>query len=229
MAADGFRGAETSVNNISEKELVRTERMYFFENKYAPDYHVICGLDEVGRGPLAGPVVAWAVVLPHPKQVYFLNDSKKLSVKKRECLSEIIKEEAVCYSYGVVGEDTIDEKNILFATYAAMREALARLSLMPDLLLNDAVRIPGVDIKQVPIVGGDGLCASIAAASIVAKVIRDALMCEYDLTYPEYGFAKHKGYGTKEHIEAIKRHGLCPIHRKSFTKKFVMQSENSER
>lgn len=200
-----------------EKELQRTEEMKRYEKEYA-QYAYICGIDEVGRGPLAGPVVAGAVILPKDCSLLYLNDSKKLSEKKREELYEKIMETAVAVGIGYNTPARIDEINILQATYEAMREALANLSVKPDLLLNDAVTIPKVDIKQVPIVKGDAKSISIAAASIVAKVTRDRLMVKYDEVYPGYGFASHKGYGTAMHMEAIRKYGPTPIHRKSFIK-----------
>lgn len=201
-------------------ERLRLAAMREYEDTYAAA-EVICGVDEAGRGPLAGPVVAGAVVLPDDCEILFLNDSKKLSEKKREELYLEIQEKAVSWSVGIVGPDVIDEINILQATYEAMRRALAGLSVTPGLLLNDAVTIPGVDVMQIPIVKGDAKSVSIAAASIMAKVTRDHMMAEYDRLYPEYGFARHKGYGTAAHIAALKEHGPCPIHRRSFITKFV--------
>lgn len=198
-----------------QAELERTERMKEFEYKYQ-DYSYICGIDEVGRGPLAGPVVAGAVILPKDKTILYLNDSKQLSAKKREELYDVIMEQAVAVGIGVVSPAVIDEVNILQATYEAMRIAISKLQVKPDLLLNDAVNIPNVDIKQVGIVKGDARSISIAAASIVAKVTRDRMMVEYDKMYPEYKFASNKGYGSKEHIEALKQVGPCAIHRESF-------------
>lgn len=203
-----------------EDELLRTENLKKYEKQYK-DYGYICGIDEVGRGPLAGPVVAGAVILPKGKRILYVNDSKKLSEKKREELFDVIKEDALSYGIGIVSPERIDEINILQATYEAMREAVNKLSVKPDILLNDAVTIPGIDVKQVPIIKGDAKSLSIASASILAKVTRDRLMVEYDSLYPEYGFAKHKGYGTKVHIEAIKEYGPCPIHRRTFIKNFI--------
>ena len=203
-----------------EKELARLEAMREYEDTYdACSY--ICGIDEAGRGPLAGPVVAAAAVLPKDCQIFYLNDSKKLSEKKRDLLFDEIKEKAVAYGIGIVSPQVIDEINILQATYEAMRQAISQLNVIPEILLNDAVTIPGVDIMQVPIVKGDAKSVSIAAASILAKVTRDRMMMEYDQIYPEYGFAKHKGYGTAAHIAALKEYGPCPIHRRTFIKKFV--------
>ena len=203
-----------------EKELARLEAMREYEDTYDACAY-ICGIDEAGRGPLAGPVVAAAAVLPKDCQIFYLNDSKKLSEKKRDILFDEIKEKAVAYGIGIVSPQVIDEINILQATYEAMRQAISQLNVIPEILLNDAVTIPGVDIMQVPIVKGDAKSVSIAAASILAKVTRDRMMMEYDQIYPEYGFAKHKGYGTAAHIAALKEYGPCPIHRRTFIKKFV--------
>lgn len=203
-----------------EKELARLEAMREYEDTYDACAY-ICGIDEAGRGPLAGPVVAAAAVLPKDCQIFYLNDSKKLSEKKRDFLFDEIKEKAVAYGIGIVSPQVIDEINILQATYEAMRQAISQLNVIPEILLNDAVTIPGVDIMQVPIVKGDAKSVSIAAASILAKVTRDRMMMEYDQIYPEYGFAKHKGYGTAAHIATLKEYGPCPIHRRTFIKKFV--------
>lgn len=206
------------------KELERLEVMSAYEKEYAQYTH-ICGIDEVGRGPLAGPVVACAVVLPKDVTILYLNDSKKLSEKKRELLYDEIMEKAVAVGIGAVGPARIDEINILQATYEAMRMAIkdltGKLGKKPDLLLNDAVTIPEVDIPQVPIIKGDAKSISIAAASIVAKVTRDHLMIEYDQVLPGYDFAKNKGYGTKAHIAGLKELGATPIHRKTFITHFV--------
>lgn len=210
--------ALTEENLILERQ--RLENMKEYEYTYAACPY-ICGIDEAGRGPLSGPVVAAAVILPKDCEILFLNDSKKLSEKKRELLFTEIKEKAVSYGVGIVGPGRIDEINILQATYEAMRTAVSQLKVTPDILLNDAVTIPGIEIMQVPIVKGDAKSISIAAASILAKVTRDHMMAEYDTLYPEYGFAKHKGYGTAVHIQAIKDYGPCPIHRRSFIKNFV--------
>ncbi len=198
-----------------EAELARLDGMKNYERKYA-DYAWIAGIDEVGRGPLAGPVVACAVILPKDCEILYLNDSKKLSPKKRETLCEEILEKAVSVGIGMASPERIDEINILQATYEAMREAIEKLSPQPTLLLNDSVTIPEVDIYQVPIIKGDAKSVSISAASIVAKVTRDQLMVEYDAQMPGYGFASNKGYGTADHIEALKKYGPSPIHRKSF-------------
>lgn len=201
-------------------ELKRTYELQFFERKYQ-DYQFICGVDEVGRGPLAGPVVAGAVILPKDCDILYINDSKKLSAAKREQLYEVIMEKAICAKTALATPETIDEINILQATYKAMREAITSLEPMPDILLNDAVNIPGLTMKQVPIIKGDAKSISIGAASIIAKVTRDAMMVEYDKIYPEYDFASNKGYGSAKHIEAIRKYGPCPIHRKTFIKNFI--------
>jgi ribonuclease HII len=203
-----------------EKECVRMERMFVYEKQYA-EYSYICGIDEVGRGPLAGPVVAGAVILPKDCHLLYLNDSKQLTAKKREELYPQIMEQAVAVGLGFVSPERIDEINILQATYEAMREAIHKLGVKPDILLNDAVTIPHVTIRQVPIVKGDAKSASIAAASIVAKVTRDRLMAQYDELYPQYGFASNMGYGASAHIDALKKYGPTPIHRRSFIKNFV--------
>lgn len=203
-----------------EKELARTEKIKTFEKEYA-SYSYICGIDEVGRGPLAGPVVAGAVILPKDCDILYLNDSKQLSEKKREELYDVIMEKAVSTGLGFVSPERIDEINILQATYEAMREAIAKLSPRPDLLLNDAVTIPKVAIRQVPIIKGDAKSISIAAASIIAKVTRDRLMVQYDSVFPEYGFASNKGYGAAAHIEALRKYGPTPIHRRSFIKNLL--------
>ncbi len=203
-----------------EKELARLEAMCAYEREYAA-CTAICGIDEAGRGPLAGPVAAGAVILPKDCRILYLNDSKKLTPARRDALFDEIREKAVAFSIGISSPERIDEINILQATYEAMRKAVAGLSVQPDLLLNDAVTIPEVQIRQVPIVKGDAKSVSIAAASILAKVTRDRMMEEYDAMWPEYGFAKHKGYGTAQHIAALKEYGPCPIHRRSFIGHFV--------
>lgn len=203
-----------------QKEKARIQAMQTFEKKYEGCAY-ICGIDEVGRGPLAGPVVAGAVILPKNCDILYLNDSKQLSAKKREELYDIIIERAVSVGLGFVSPQRIDEINILQATYEAMREAIGKLTVKPDILLNDAVRIPQVEIRQVPIIKGDARSVSIAAASIVAKVTRDRMMVDYDTVLPGYGFASNKGYGSKEHIAALKKIGPSPIHRKSFIKNIL--------
>lgn len=201
-------------------EIARTESIKKYEKEY-DNYVYICGIDEVGRGPLAGPVVAGAVILPKDCDILYINDSKKLSAAKRDELYDEIMEKAVATGLGFVSPERIDEINILQATYEAMRQAIASLSPQPDLLLNDAVTIPQVDIEQVPVIKGDAKSISIGAASIIAKVTRDRLMEEYDRMYPGYGFASNKGYGSADHIAAIKELGPTPIHRKTFIKNFL--------
>ena len=203
-----------------EKEMLRLEEMLTYERQYgwAAD---ICGIDEAGRGPLAGPVVAGAVILPKDCKILYLNDSKKLSEKRREALYDEIMEQAVAVGVGLAGPGRIDEINILQATYEAMRMAVEDLGVRPDLLLNDAVTIPGITIPQVPIIKGDEKSVSIAAASIIAKVTRDRLMVEYDAVIPGYDLASNKGYGTKKHIEGLRELGASPIHRATFIRKFV--------
>lgn len=203
-----------------EKERERLMAMHQYEEQYK-DCQAICGIDEAGRGPLAGPVVAGAVILPEDVEILYLNDSKKLSAARREELYEEIKEKAICYGVGIASPERIDQINILQATYEAMRDAIAALMPAPDLLLVDAVHIPEVETKQVGIIKGDAKSVSIAAASIIAKVTRDHMMMEMDALYPEYGFAGHKGYGAAKHIEAIKKYGPCPIHRRTFIKNFM--------
>ena len=203
-----------------EQERQRLEQMREYEHCYAA-CKWICGIDEAGRGPLAGPVVAGAVILPEDCEILYLNDSKKLSAKKREELYDEIMEKAIATGIGMASPARIDEINILQATYEAMREAIHNLGIMPEILLNDAVTIPDIAIAQVPIIKGDAKSASIAAASIVAKVTRDRMMKEYDTIYPGYDFAKNKGYGTKAHIEGIKKQGICDIHRRTFVKKYI--------
>jgi len=205
-------------------ERQRLEQMRIYEHKYE-DLGLICGIDEAGRGPLAGPVVAGAVILPTDCEILYLNDSKKLTLARREELFAEIEEKAIAYGIGMASPARIDEINILQATYEAMREAISRLHPQPQVLLNDAVTIPEIAFRQVPIIGGDGKSLSIAAASVLAKVTRDRLMLEYDKIMPEYGFAAHKGYGTAAHIEALKKYGPSPIHRKSFIGHFVEECE----
>lgn len=201
-------------------ERKRLEEMRLYENKYS-EYPLIAGIDEVGRGPLAGPVVTACVILPRDCEILYVNDSKKLSEKKREELFPEIMEKAVSVGIGICSQEEIDELNILQATYEAMRRAIKELNPVPDCILVDAVTIPGISIRQVPIIKGDAKSVSIAAASIVAKVTRDRMMVELDKQYPGYGFASNKGYGSAEHIEALKKLGPCPIHRHSFIKNFI--------
>ncbi|HWT27077.1 MAG TPA: ribonuclease HII [Mobilitalea sp.] len=202
------------------KEQERLDTMKQYERKYS-DYSYICGIDEVGRGPFAGPVIACAVILPKNCNILYINDSKQLSEKKREELYDEIISNAVTFGIGSVPPSKIDEINILQATYEAMRQAIHNLSVTPDILLNDAVTIPEVPIRQVPIIKGDAKSISIAAASIVAKVTRDRIMMAYDKVFPGYDFASNKGYGSAKHIEAIRELGLTPIHRRSFVKNFI--------
>lgn len=214
------------MKTLSEEKLIlereRIKKMSEFENRFIN--HIIAGVDEAGRGPLAGPVVAGCVVLDRNKEILFLNDSKKLSEKKREELYDEINDKAICYGVGIVSEKIIDDINILEATHIAMKEAydnadvmcMDRLNKHIDMLFVDALKVKNVDIKQVSIIHGDALSISIAAASIVAKVTRDRMMEEYNKKYPEYGFAKHKGYGTKAHMDKLKEIGPSDIHRKSF-------------
>ena len=208
-----------------EQEKLRIERERIESIKvYEREYEhlgFVCGIDEVGRGPLAGPVVAGAVILPKDCDILYINDSKKLTEKKREELYDIIADKAVAWAVGYASCERIDEINILQATYEAMRQAISNLKQKPDILLNDAVTIPDVDIKQVPIIKGDAKSISIGAASIMAKVTRDRLMVKYDEVFPGYGFASNKGYGSAAHIEAIKKLGPCPIHRRSFIGNFI--------
>lgn len=214
------------MRKISEEKLalerVRLEGMREFENKYS-DLAYVAGIDEAGRGPLAGPVVAAAVILPKDIFLPFLNDSKKVTEKRRDVLFDEIKQNAIAYGIGIASNTLIDEINILQATYEAMREAINALEKTPDVLLVDAVHIPDINIKQVGIVKGDAKSVNIAAASILAKVTRDRIMVEYDKIYPEYGFASNKGYGTATHIAALKKVGPCAIHRKSFIGNFVSE------
>lgn len=212
-----------------QTERLRLEEMKCFERKYGERFTAICGIDEAGRGPLAGPVVAGACILPPEEEILYLNDSKKLSEKKREMLFQEIQEKALAWGVGIVSPERIDEINILQATFEAMREAVSQMGVTPDLLLVDAVTIPGVKMKQVGIVKGDARSVSIAAASILAKVTRDRIMVQYDEAYPRYGFAGHKGYGSQGHIAALKEYGPCPIHRRTFIKNFVSVPERIAR
>lgn len=200
---------------------MKTEELFSFDRELrAQGYRYICGIDEAGRGPLAGPVSVCAVVMDLDEMIEGVNDSKKVSPKKRDMLFDTVREKAISYKCVMLDSKVIDEINILEATKKAMREAVDGLSVKPDLILVDAVKIDfGVETR--PIIKGDATSYSIASASIIAKVSRDRLMEEYDKTYPEYGFAKHKGYGTAEHIKAIKEHGATPIHRRTFIGNFV--------
>ncbi len=216
------REKEEKAKERLKAERERLEKMRYFERRYTEmGFKMIGGVDEAGRGPLAGPVVAACVILPRDCEIIHLNDSKKLSPKRREELFVEIKEKARAFGVGIVSNEIIDEINILQATHEAMKKAIEDMKESPDILLVDALKIHGVDIKQVPIVKGDAKSVSIAAASIIAKVTRDHLMGVYDEIYPEYGFAAHKGYGTAAHIEAIRKYGPCSIHRKTFITRFI--------
>lgn len=223
---DGRSGVKNLIERYRKKQealAAERERLYAmrsFERRY-DEYGLICGIDEAGRGPLAGPVVAGAVILPRDCEILYLNDSKKLSAAKREALYDEIMDKASAVGVGTASPARIDEINILQATYEAMRDAVAKLGVEPGILLNDAVTIPGILVPQVPIIKGDAKSVSIAAASIIAKVTRDRLMVQYDEVLPGYGFAQNKGYGSKDHIEALKRLGPTPIHRQSFIGHFV--------
>ena len=223
---DGRSGVKNLIERYRKKQealAAERERLYAmrsFERRY-DEYELICGIDEAGRVPLAGPVVAGAVILPRDCEILYLNDSKKLSAAKREALYDEIMDKASAVGVGMASPARIDEINILQATYEAMRDAVAKLGVEPGILLNDAVTIPGILVPQVPIIKGDAKSVSIAAASIIAKVTRDRLLVQYDEILPGYGFAQNKGYGSKDHIEALKRLGPTPIHRQSFIGHFV--------
>ncbi len=207
---------------MKEKELERLKNMLLIEeNLYNSGYDYICGVDEAGRGPLCGPVVAAAVILPKHECIEGVNDSKKLSESKRERLYDDIVKSAICVGVGISDVDVIEKVNILNATKLAMKEAISNLSITPDYVLIDGNQKIDIDIPFETVVSGDAKSESIAAASIIAKVTRDRMLIDFDSKYPEYGFAKHKGYGTKAHIEAIKKYGLTPIHRPSFCTKFL--------
>ena len=202
-----------------EKQKAHLQEMLKYERElWAAGKQYVAGIDEVGRGPLAGPVVTAAVILPHDFDVPGVDDSKKLSEKRREELYDEIMKKALAVSIGRVEPKRIDEINILEATKEAMKMALEGLSIKPDHVLIDALTLKNVDLPQTGIIHGDALSVSIAAASIIAKVTRDRLLYEYDMKYPEYGFASHKGYGTKQHYDAIIRYGALPFHRKTFLK-----------
>lgn len=208
---------------MKEKEAARLELLKEKENELRKQgFNSICGIDEAGRGPLAGPVVVASVIMPAESNIEGVNDSKKISEKKREKLYEQILDEAISYGVGIVGQDEIDEINILNATKKGLTMSLQELTVKPDLIIVDALNhIDTMGIPYESIIKGDAKCYSISAASIIAKVTRDRIMREWDKVYPEYGFERHKGYGTSAHIEAIKEYGLCPIHRRSFTSHFV--------
>lgn len=208
-----------------EEQTLMYEQMSEYEKQAADrGYMAIAGIDEAGRGPLAGPVVAAAVILDPDRPIYGVNDSKKLSEAARARLKLQIEEKAVSIGVGIVSVEIIDTINILQATKLAMRKAVEKLSTVPELLLIDAVHLEEIAIEQQSIIKGDALSVSIAAASIIAKETRDDIMRQYDSMYPEYGFAKHKGYGTKAHREAILKYGMLPIHRRSFLKKLYGES-----
>ena len=208
---------------MKEKDLERLTNLKEIENEiYNSGIETICGIDEAGRGPLAGPVVVAGVIMPKDSMIEGVNDSKKVSEKKREKLYDLILEEAISYSVAIIGQDIIDEINILNATKQGVTQVVEGLDIRPDLILVDA--LTHINTKGVPyesIIKGDAKCYNIAAASIIAKVTRDRIMRQWDEIYPQYGFVNHKGYGTSKHIEAIKEYGLCPIHRRSFTKNFI--------
>lgn len=232
---DERKGVQNLIRNCQnkiedyQKEQQRLENMLLFEREcYQKGYDIVAGVDEVGRGPLAGPVVTAAVILPKDCKIEGINDSKKLSAKKREQLYHIIIQKALSYGIGVIPSSRIDEINILQATYEAMREAITKLSITPQIVLVDALHIPDISMPQRGIVGGDGKSISIAAASIVAKVTRDAMMEKYSKLYTQYHFEKNKGYGSQQHIEAIQKYGPCAIHRKTFIKNIFSQKQYSQ-
>lgn len=209
---------------MKEKEEIRLLELKKIEKKLYEDMNLkyICGIDEAGRGPLAGPVVVGACIMPKDSMIEGVNDSKKVSEKKREALFETIKEEAIAYAVGIVDQTTIDEINILEATKKGLTDALKELKVKPDYIVVDALtKIDTLGIPYMSVIKGDAKCYSISCASILAKVTRDRIMREWDEVYPAYNFKKHKGYGTKEHIEAIKANGPCPIHRKTFITHFI--------
>ena len=216
------------MNNYKEKKLKEKEEQRLIKIKeidkefFNMGMKYVCGIDEAGRGPLAGPVVVASVILPQDSMIEGINDSKKISENKREKLYDLIIEEALSYSVGIIYQDEIDEINILQATKKGLHEAIKTMSIKPEVILVDA--LTGIDTLGIPyksIIKGDAKSYSIAAASIIAKVTRDRIMREWDKVYPEYGFKEHKGYGTAKHREAIIKYGLTPIHRKSFCKNFI--------
>lgn len=210
---------------MKEKEEIRLTKLKQIENDiYSTNKEIqyVCGIDEAGRGPLAGPVVVASVIMPKESMIEGVNDSKKVSEKKREELYEKIIEEAITYGVGIIDEKVIDEINILEATKKGLTTSLQELKVKPNLILVDALnKIDTLGIPYKSIIKGDALCYSISCASIIAKVTRDRIMRQWDEIYPMYGFEKHKGYGTSAHIQAIKEHGICQIHRRSFTKNFI--------
>ena len=211
------------METIKEKELERLTNLKSMEKElYDKGFEYICGMDEAGRGPLAGPVVVAGVIMPKNSMIEGVNDSKKVSEKKREKLYDVILEEAISYSVAIIGQDVIDDINILNATKQGVTRVVEELDVKPNLILVDA--LTHINTKGIPydsIIKGDAKCYNIAAASIIAKVTRDRIMREWDEIYPQYGFINHKGYGTAKHIEALKEYGPCPIHRKTFIKNFV--------
>ncbi len=226
--SDPRKGVKDLIKNAENKiikhnnELVRLDKMLCYEKKYyLKGFSLIAGIDEVGRGPLAGPVVAAAVILPEGTLIEGINDSKKLTAKKRQQLFDVISEKAVSIGIGLETNYVIDEINILNATYSAMKKAISNLNVKADFILVDGSAVPGLETEQEAIIKGDEKSISIAAASIIAKVTRDKMMEDYHIKYPDYNFKSNKGYGSASHIEAIKKNGLCPIHRKSFTKNFI--------
>ncbi len=208
---------------MKEKEEQRLNMLKQYENDLRnKGYKYICGIDEAGRGPLAGPVVVASVIMPENSMIEGVNDSKKVSEKKREKLYDLILEEAISYGVGIIGQDEIDEINILNATKKGLTTSLKELTQKPDLIIVDALtHIDTLGTPYESIIKGDAKCYSISAASIIAKVTRDRIMREWDKIYPQYGFAQHKGYGTSAHINAIKEYGPCILHRKTFIKNFV--------
>ncbi len=208
---------------MKEKEIERLNILKNIENNWhKKGKKLVCGIDEAGRGPLAGPVVVAAVIMPEDSFIEGVNDSKKVSEKKREKLYDEITENAIAWSVGIIDQNEIDEINILNATKKGLTTALTELKEKPDIILVDALtKIDTLGIPYESIIKGDAKSYSIAAASIIAKVTRDRIMRQWDEIYPQYGFINHKGYGTKAHIDAIKQYGLCPLHRKSFTKNFI--------
>ena len=208
---------------MKEKEEERLKNLKNYENELREKgFKYICGIDEAGRGPLAGPVVVASVILPKNSMIEGINDSKKVSEKKREKLYDLIIEEAISYGVGIIGQDEIDDINILNATKKGLTLSLQELTKRPDLIIVDALsKINTLGIPYESIIKGDAKCYSISAASIIAKVTRDRIMREWDKVFPQYGFATHKGYGTSAHINAIKEYGICPIHRKTFVKNFI--------
>ena len=208
---------------MKEKEEQRLINLKQYENELRnKGYKYICGIDEAGRGPLAGPVVVASVIMPENSMIEGINDSKKVSEKKREKLYDLILEEAISYGVGIIGQDEIDDINILNATKKGLTVSLKELTQKPDLIIVDA--LTNIDTLGTPyesIIKGDAKCYSISAASIIAKVTRDRIMREWDTIYPQYGFAQHTGYGTSAHISSIKEYGPCPLHRKTFIKNFI--------